>query len=153
MKLITLGSLAVLALAFNSHAQQPSWSDAQMDVWKVVQASWVDDVAENGKWPADYVHDKYTTWSADAAGPLYKDAAIKWSRFGDESSTTLIYELSPAAITVEGNTAVVHYSATTVTENYKSDRNREVIRISETLVKSGNSWKFLAGSSFEADLD
>ena len=150
---ITLSLAAMIAISLSAQAQQPSWSEAQMDVWKVVEASWVDDAEETGKWPAEYVHDKYVTWGADSAGPVYKDASIKWSRFGDEANTTLIYEISPAAITVEGSTAVVHYYATTVSENHKGDREREVVRIAETLVKSGNTWKFLAGSSFEADLD
>lgn len=153
MRKITIGLAAMIAISVSAHAQEPSWSKAQMEVWTVVEASWVDDAEETGKWPADYVHDKYVTWGADSAGPVYKDASIKWSRFGDEANNTLIYEISPAAITVEGSTAVVHYYATTVSENHKGDREREIVRIAETLVKSGNTWKFLAGSSFQPDMD
>ena len=124
-----------------------------MEVWEVVQQSWVDDTKETGKWPKDYVHDKYVTWGAESGGPVYKDASIKWSRFGDESNDTLIYEISPAAITVEGATAVVNYYATTVSTNAEDKRERTVVRISEVLVKNGRKWMFRAGSSFEPKMN
>jgi hypothetical protein len=123
-------------------------NDAQMEVWSIVEQSWVDDAEENGKWPDNYLHDKYVSWSADSGGPIYKDATIKWSRFGDEGTDTLIYEISPAAITVEGSTAVVNYYVTTVTKMSDDTRERSVSRISEVLVKDGNKWLFLAGSNF-----
>ncbi|MFT4993360.1 MAG: hypothetical protein ACI965_000379 [Paraglaciecola sp.] len=153
MKLVKLCVFALFTIAFTAHGQQPSWNDAQMQVWKVVEQSWVDDVAENGNWPKDYVHDKYVSWGADSGGPVYKDASIKWSRFGDESNDTLIYETSPAAITVEGNTAVVNYYATSVTKNADDKHKRSVVRISEVLINDGKQWKFLAGSSFEPKMN
>lgn len=148
MKLVKLCFFILISMAFAVNGQQPTWDAAQMEVWKVVEQSWVDDAAENGKWPNDYVHDKYVAWGADSGGPVYKDSSIKWSRFVDESYDTLIYETSPAAITVEGNTAVVNYYATTVTKDDQDKRKRSVVRISEVLVKDGNKWMFLAGSNF-----
>lgn len=153
MKSLKVSLLALLAIAYSAHAQQPTWNDAQMEVWKIVDQSWVDDASETGKWPADYVHDKYVTWGAESGGPVYKDASIKWSRFGDENNDTLIYEISPAAITVEGDTAVVNYYATTVTKNAENKQERSVVRISEVLVKNGKKWKFLAGSSFQPKMN
>lgn len=150
MKFVKLWLLTLftVTITFSAYAQQPSWTDAQMEVWKLVEQSWVDDAAENGNWPDNYIHDKYVTWGADSGGPVYKDASIKWSRFGDKDTDTLIYEISPAAITVEGSTAVVNYYATTVTKTANDSRERSVVRISEVLVKDGNKWLFLAGSSF-----
>jgi hypothetical protein len=153
MKLVKLCFIALFTMTFAAQAQQPSWNDSQMAVWKVVEQSWVDDAAENGNWPKNYVHDKYVSWGADSGGPVYKDASIKWSRFGDDASDTLIYENSPVAITVEGSTAVVNYYATTVTTNAEGKRKRSVVRISEVLVKAGKKWKFLAGSSFEPKMN
>lgn len=141
-------TLFTLTIAFSTNAQQPTWNDSQMEIWSIVEQSWVDDAEENGNWPANYVHDKYVAWAANSGGPLYKDASIKWSRFGDKDTDTLIYEISPAAITVEGSTAVVNYYATTVTKMADDSRERSVIRISEVLVKDGSKWVFLAGSNF-----
>ena len=153
MKYLKLSVFVFLGLAFSAQAQQPTWNDAQMEVWKVVEQSWVDDSKETGKWPKDYVHDKYVSWGADSAGPSYKDSSIKWSRFNDESSEMLIYEISPAAITVEGATAVINYYATTVSKDAKDERKKSIVRISEVLVKDGKRWMFLAGSSFEAKMN
>ena len=54
---IRLGVIAACFFAVSANAQQPSWNDAQTEVWALVEQSWVDDVAENGKWPADYILD------------------------------------------------------------------------------------------------
>ncbi len=151
--LIRLTAVIACLYAVLANAQQPSWNEAQSEVWALVEQSWVDDVAENGKWPSDYIHDKYVQWGDDVAAPQYKDAAIAWSRFGDESTNTLMYEVSPAAIVVEGDTAVLHYNVTTVTEDSSGKRTRNVGRIIEVLVRDGRSWKWLAGVGYEPKLN
>lgn len=149
----SLAAIVACLCSVSANAQQPSWNDAQMEVWKLIEQSWVDDVAENGKWPADYVHEYYTSWGDGDAAPSDKDSAIAWSRFGDENNDTLMYEVSPEAITVVGGTAVAHYNVTTVTENSKGERNRSVGRITEVLIRVGGSWKWLAGVDYEPKLN
>ncbi len=151
--LMRLAAVMACLYAVSANAQQPSWNEAQSEVWALVEQSWVDDVAENGKWPSNYVHDKYISWGDGDAAPRYKDAAIAWSRFGDESNDTLMYEVSLAAIAVEGDTAVVHYNVTTVTEDSSGKRTRNVDRITEVLVRDGQSWKWLAGVDYEPKLN
>jgi hypothetical protein len=124
-----------------------------MEVWDIVQKSWVDDAAENGNWPKDYVHENYVSWGADSGGPSYKASTIKWSRYSDESSSTLIYENSPASITVVGDTAVVNYYSTTVMTDSEAKRERSVTRISEVLIRDGKKWMFLSGSNFEPKMN
>lgn len=153
MKLIRLCFVTVSIFVFSAQAQQPSWNKSQMEVWEIVQKSWVDDVAENGSWPKDYVHNNYVSWGASSGGPSYKDSSIKWSRYDDESSDTLIYENSPASITVAGSTAIVNYYSTTVITNFEGKRNRSVTRISEVLIKEDKKWLFLSGSTFEPKMN
>lgn len=148
-----VGAIAACLFSVSANAQAPTWNDAQMEVWKLVEQSWVDDAAENGKWPTDYVHDSYVTWGDGDAAPRGKDSAIAWNRFNDESSNTLMYEVSPEAIAVVDGTAVVHYNVTTVTENSEGKRNASVGRITEVLVRVGRSWKFLAGADYEPKLN
>lgn len=150
--LAAIAASFLLAVAGSANAQQPSWNEAQSEVWALVEQSWVDTVAENGKWPADYIHDKFVGWGDDSAAPRYKDAAIAWGRFNDENSQTLMYEVSPAAIIVEKNTAVVHYSITTVTEDHSGKRTRSVGRLTEVLVRDGGTWKWLTSVDFEPKL-
>lgn len=154
MKIITsLGAIAACFFAVSANAQQPTWNSEQSEVWALVEQSWVDDVAENGKWPAEYILDKYVAWGDSSAGPRYKDATLAWSRFGDESNDTLMYEVSPAAIAVEKNTAVVHYYVTTVTKDSSGKRTRSVGRITEILVRDGRSWKWLSGVNYQPKLN
>lgn len=40
-------------------------------VWSVVVSSWEDEVAENARWPAEYVHDDAVSWNPD--WPLPQD--------------------------------------------------------------------------------
>lgn len=152
-KIFALGAIAAGLFAVSVNAQEPSWNDAQTEVWSLVEQSWVDDVAENGKWPADYIHDNYVSWGDADAAPRYKDSAIAWNRFGDESNDTLMYEVSPEAIAIVDGTAVVHYNVTTVTENSKGERNASVGRITEVLVRVGRSWKWIAGVDYEPKLN
>ena len=64
-----------------------------------------------------------------------------------------MYEVTPAAIVVAMDTAVVHYHATTVTEDHKGEREQSIGRISEILVRDGGSWTWLTGISFELKLN
>ena len=150
---IWLGAIVACLLAVSVNAQQASWNDAQKEVWGLVEQSWVDDVAENGKWPAAYIHDSYVSWGDSSAAPRYKDAVVAWSRFSDESNKTIMYEVIPAAIVIAGDTAVVHYHATTVTEDNKGERDQTVSRISEVLVRDGSSWKWITGVNYEPKLN
>ena len=150
---IRLVAISACFIFVYANAQQPSWNEAQLEIWALIEQSWVDDVARNGKWPADYVHNNYVSWGDNLAAPRYRDSAIAWGKFAGESSNTLMYEISPAAIVVENDTAVVHYYATTVTENSSGQRNRNVSRIMETLIREGRGWKWLASVSYEPNLN
>lgn len=129
-------------------AQMPTWSPEQAAVWKVVEQSWVDDVAQNGKWPANYADPQMLSWSPDFPSPRGKDSAVRWSKFGNSQSKTLQYEVTPLAIALSGNTAVVSYTAVVVSQRGTDKPERERDAITETLVRSGDTWKFLATTSF-----
>lgn len=153
MRMKTALTVFTCLFAISANAQAPSWNNTQKEVWALVEQSWVDDVAENGKWPADYVHENYSAWADDTAAPRGRDSSISWSRFADENGNTLKYELSPEAIAVAGDTAVVHYHVTLVTENHEGKRDNSVGRITEILIRDGRTWKWLGGVSYEPKLN
>jgi hypothetical protein len=79
----------------------------------------------------------------------------RWSRYYDTTGRTAQYEISPMAITLSGDTAVVNYGAVTMRERLTSkgaasdDKpERDMVGITETLVRQGNGWKFLSSASF-----
>lgn len=137
-----------LGLTGASVAQAPTWNAEQTAVWKVVSQSWADETAQNGKWPGSYVDDNVISWSQENPMPGYKDSLIKWSRFNESQYKTIHYDISPAAIAIRGDTAVVNYVAINVSQRATEKPDRDVNAIIETLVRDGNSWKFLSTSSF-----
>ena len=143
-----------VALCLLAGASYADLNEAQQSVWEVVEQSWVDDVAKNGKWPANYVHDEVVNWGENWPTPRGKASIMKWSRFADKSDTRiLIYELFPLAIVVVGDTAVVTYNIVTIEEDAKKERKRESSGLVETLVRDGKTWKFLGLTGFTRDSD
>ncbi len=145
-------ALVTLAIGFSltgaAAAQAPTWNAEQTAVWKVVSQSWADEAAQNGKWPGSYVDDNVISWSQENPMPSYKDSLIKWSRFNESQYKTIHYDISPAAIAIKGDTAVVNYVAINVSQRGTDKPDRDVNAIIETLVRDGNGWKFLSTSSF-----
>ncbi len=144
-----LVTLAIgLGVAGTAAAQAPTWSAEQTAVWKVVSQSWADEAAQNGKWPSSYVDDNVISWSQENPVPIYKDSLVKWTRFNDKQQKTIHYDISPAAIAVRGDTAVVNYVATNVSQRGTDKPDRDVNAIVETLVRDGTGWKYLSTSSW-----
>lgn len=141
-------ALFVLAMAPSASAQMPTWSAEQTEAWKVIQQSWVDDVAQNGKWPANYADPQMVVWSSEFAAPRGKDSAVRWTKFQNGQGKVIQYELSPQSISLSGDTAVVTYALTIVSQRGtdKPDWGKEAIV--ETLVRTTTGWKFLSSTSF-----
>lgn len=140
----------VLSLTSNiAYAQSPTWSAEQSEVWGVVAQSWVDDVAQNNKWPADYVVDNVLSWNVAYPSPRDKKSLIKWSRFGDSQSKTLQYENTPVGISIHGDTAVVMYTHVSVSQSGKDTPERDISASVETLVRTDDGWKFIGLTGFD----
>ena len=145
--------VAALCCSNAAFGQLPSWDSEQRAVWEFVEASWVDEAAENERWPENYVHPKVVLWGDEIPAPRGRDQLIRWTRFRDAGSAILYYDITPAAIVVVGDTAVVHYHSNVVTEDAKGERERSVNGLVETLVREGGTWKFVSLSGFEPKLN
>lgn len=145
VSILTIG----IGLSGAAIAQAQTWSAEQTSAWGTVSQSWADEVAQNGNWPNNYAHENMVSWGEDFPIPRSKESIIKWTRFEDTQGKVVNYEISPVAIAVSGNTAVVNYYAVAVRQRGTDKPEREVTGLVETLVKQGNSWKFLASTSFD----
>lgn len=141
----TFGVAALLWIPATFAADMGQDADA---VWSVITSSWEDEVAENNKWPGDYVHEDVVAWDASWPLPRDKQSLIEWERFDNEENDVLQHELFPMKIAVAGDTATAHYSAVLVSKDAAGEREREVIGLVETLVRAGGEWKFLSLTSF-----
>ena len=143
--------MAGTLVAACAQAQAPTWSDEQAAVWTIVEQSWDDQVAENGRWPGDFTHEKYVEWADNLPAPIGKERSIARQRLVDESSDTVWHEITPLVITVVGDTAVVMYSAILIIENSDGDHDPVVSSLHEVLVRDGGSWQYLAETNFTPD--
>ncbi|MES2896506.1 MAG: nuclear transport factor 2 family protein [Pseudomonadota bacterium] len=142
------GAAVLLCTGTAALAQAPTWNKEQTEVWSVVSKSWDDEVAQNGKWPNDYVDERVVSWGDDWPAPRYRASLESWTRFADKQGKTLKFDLSPLAITVSGDTAVAHYSVVMVTQKGTEKTEREVSGNVETLVRTGGKWRFLSLAGF-----
>lgn len=144
-----LAAALAAALPLSVVAQEPTWSREQTAVWSVVTQSWADEVARNGRWPSEYVHDNVVNWDSSWPMPRYKASIEQWTRFDNTQRQTLEYELTPAAIALAGDTAVVHYTGVTVSQRAQDEPDRDIFAVVETLVRSDGEWKFLSLTGFD----
>jgi len=61
-----------------------------------------------------------------------------------DGGSTLVQDLVPRAIVVHGNTAVVHYHYSQAQADREGKHRTVHGRYTDTLVKEGNQWRFLA---------
>lgn len=153
--ILAAAALAVaIPLPAPIHAQAPTWSPEQQSVWAVVEQSWKDEVDRNGRWPGSYADANMVSWGAEWPMPRGRDSIERWTRWSDKMNKTVQYEIQPMAIAISGNTAVVNYGAVTMMQREVArgenppKPEREMVGITETLVRTAAGWKFLSSTSF-----
>jgi hypothetical protein len=153
MKFSAIAISTSIFLSVPALAQFPTWDAEQTAVWEFVEQSWVDDAAENGRWPGEYVHEEVVSWGDTQAAPRGVDQIDAWNRFEDEGSDTLYYEITPAAIVVEDDVSIVHYHLLVVTEDHTGERDTTVSRLIEVLIRQDDEWKYISLVGFEPKLN
>lgn len=136
-------SMAFL-FGFAGTAAAESWNAAQQEVWNLELQQWKMDSAKDSSWIDTMVHDNLRYWGTNDAVPRGKSSLKLWTRFNEESSTTLVHELFPHSITITGNVAVVQYHYIVAREDMKKERETVTGRYTDVLIKEDGKWKFIA---------
>ena len=123
-----------------------TWSDKQQEVWNVIEAQWKASMEKDTTWPDKVLQEKFLGWDNERPMPRDKSPTNSWTRYTNENSTTLLQELYPVGIIVQGNTAVAHYFYSQASENRKGERETSHGRYTDVLVKENGTWQFLAWS-------
>jgi len=110
-----------------------TWSDKQLEVWNVIEAQWKASMEKDATWPEKYLHEKLLAWSDERPMPQDKSSIHSWTRYTVENSTTLLQELYPVGIIVQGNTAVAHYFYSQAEEDRKGERKTTHGRYTDVL--------------------
>ncbi len=120
------------------------WSAEQLEVWGVIEAQWQAAMEKDATWPNRFLHDQFRGWTNENPAPRDKASTERWTAYDDQNLTTLMQELFPLAIIVQGNTAVAHYLYSTAMENREADRETTHGRYTDILVRDGAGWRFIA---------
>ena len=146
MKTLTKSILIVLCITLISSAQLfgQEWSEEQKEVLSIVEAQWKAGMEKDTTWPDKFLHENFLGWSNESPMPRDKSSIQEWDRYNSENSTTLLFELYPLGIAIQGNTAVVHYFYSLATESKKDGRKTVDGKFTDILVNENGTWRFLA---------
>lgn len=128
------------ALSLPLRANGEEWSAQQKEVWKNVEAYWALDAAGDTQGFLSYFHADYRGWGYDSAIPGTKERARKFLTHMHKSSKTLVYDVQPLTVRVQGNIAFVHYVYTRLYKDSEGKEKREAGRWTDILSKDGNKW-------------
>ena len=148
MRIRVLLSIIVLlsgASAMVAPALGQTWSDQQVEVWKVIESDWKAYMEKDQATVDKNRHEKLLRWEYGDPAPMNKASDQKWNRYYMENFTTLVQELYPIGIVVHGNTAVAHYFYTVVSENKKGERRTRPGKYTDVPVKDNGTWRFQIG--------
>ena len=134
--------LALLALPAQAQAQE--WSAEQLEVWDVITTLWDLGAADDPAWK-DMLHDSFVGWIGEAPTPHDKATTVAFIDAEAGQFRTVVQHVTPVAIVVAGNTAVVHYFHMAVTE-FTDDDSRETTfgRMTDVLTRTGDGWRIVS---------
>ncbi len=112
----------------------------------MIEAQWKASMEKDTSWPDKVLQEKFLGWDIERPMPQDKSSIHSWTRYTIENTTTLLQELYPVGIIVQGNTAVAHYFYSQASENRKGERETSHGRYTDVLVKENGTWQFLAWS-------
>lgn len=144
MRSIAIGSMFCVAALIAAPAAAGDWSDAQQSVWSDVEAYWAQWAKGDIDGFAAAMHDDYVGWSVDSPMPSSKDSSRKWMSFWSTNNSVAMYEVTPVAISIHGDTAVVHYYYSYVSKDKEGELHNEQGRWTDVLVKDGDHWLLYA---------
>ncbi len=135
----------VLLLAmFGGGLQAQEWSPAQQAVWADVKAYWDLDSKRDLEGFLAYFHEDYSGWNYGDPVPGGKASARKWIAYEYSSGETLEYEITPLAIKIHGDVAIVQYFFTRAFKDAEGKRKRERGDWTDVLLKQGDKWVLIA---------
>ena len=135
---------AVTFCAFTGAALADASSPEQQEVWKVEQQQWAMAAAKNDSWIETMAHPNLRFWETGSPTPRDRASLKHWSKYNNENTTMLEYELFPISATITGNVAVAQYHYTIARENFKKEREVVNGHYTDILIKEGGKWIFIA---------
>jgi hypothetical protein len=134
-------TFVLAALAQPVQAQE--WSAEQLEVWQVISEQWELEVAGDLSW-IEMLHPSFQAWPVGMPHPFDKEGVRRLYVAEADESEILAYYLHPVAIIVTGGTAAVHYNYTVLTQYEDGEKEMDVGRSSDVLIRTENGWQWIS---------
>lgn len=135
-------ALTTAALALDLAKEETQVWNLEKDYWEYVK------VADLEKYRSLW-HENFVGWPTSSSTPVRKDHITDWITGNTSKGVKLqSYAIEQLAIKVTGDIAVVHYRVKMEWASPKpTDNKTEVIRITHTWIKTGDTWQIIGGMS------
>lgn len=118
--------------------------DDQAEVWALIEEVWNADEDGDRNWPDLLLADDFSGWNKNAPVPRIKSSIKMWDRFNDQVGKMVAHELYSYSIVIHGDVAVAHYLYSSAFKSKDGEITKSNGRYTDVLVRSEDSWKFLA---------
>ncbi|MBU0508288.1 nuclear transport factor 2 family protein [bacterium] len=133
-----------------------NWTAEQKEVWAAEEKMWELMTQDNLDGFLALIHNDYVGWQYEAPVPYGKETSAKWIKYWVPQRKVLIYDLSPVAIAVFGNFAIVDYYYQMVVEIGKDDEKKKKEsegRWTDIFMKEGGKWMLVGDHGGSTDDD
>ena len=117
-----------------------TWSPAQTEVWKNVEAYSAKQAAGDLEGFLSYVHDDYIGWDISEPMTTNKSRLRKFVDHTFKSYKTELSDIQPVAINVVDDVAIVHYYFTVISKDADGKSSTDSGRWADVLKKQGDKW-------------
>lgn len=132
--------LLILFLAGSTLSFAQNWNAQQKEAWSTVEAYWA--AQSKGDVPGflAYFSPDYLGWGYESPVPQNKAAVEKYVSYGMKNNKILMYDITPVAILVYDDIAIVHYYYNMQLENLEGKKSWEHGRWTDILQRQAGKW-------------
>jgi len=116
------------------------WSPEQQEVWQNVETYWHLYATEDVSGFLGYLHEDFSGWTHTNALPRDKADMARYLPRDFETTETVLYDVNPVGINVQGNVAIVHYYYTRSYEDLSGGQHSDAGRWTDVLMRQGDRW-------------
>ena len=124
MKRVSI-ALTMLLFACTTPVIAQNWNTQQKEAWTVVEAYWAAQAKGDAAGFLAYISPDYIGWGYEAPVPQNKASVEKYVSLGMKNNKILFYDISPTAILVYDDIAIVHYYYNMQLENLEGKKTWE----------------------------
>ena len=136
--------LAASVLLSAVPAAGQTWSTEQQEVWAQEQAFWEMFRVKDLEGVMAVFHPDYKGWDYSAAVPSGTESNEIWMKYYFDNYSWVVIEITPLAIVVSGDIAVVHYVYAGVYSDDEGEKEGTSGRWTDVLKKEDGKWLLIA---------